>query len=117
MNRGYLGEYAGGLQLAYENALAQQDPGLAQAVKQSALPGEDWISAAFRVAQSAVLAESQRRLLNVQIERAKQGMQPLDASQYGLGVNVGLSPQTLKMVGIGAAALVVVLLLARSRKR
>ena len=115
MSRGYLGEYAGGLQLAYENALAQQDPALANVINQNALPGEDWLAAAFRVAQSALLADSQRRLLNIQIERARQGMAPLDASQYGLGVNVGLSPDTLKMVGIGAAVLVGLYFVSRRR--
>ena len=116
MIRGYLGEadYSNEGR-AYQTAIMRQDPALSNAIEAMALPGEDWISAAFRVANSAVLAESQRRLLKVQIERAKAGMQPLDASQYGLGVNVGLSPQTIKMIGLGAAALVVVYLISRKR--
>jgi hypothetical protein len=105
MNR--LGEYAGGLELAYQNALAAQDPATAQQIDANMASGMSWVSSALKVAQSAILADSQRRLLNMQIERARNGQAPLDASQFGLGVNVGLSPQTLKMVGLalGGAAL------------
>jgi hypothetical protein len=116
MERGYLGEVDYSNEgRAYQTAIVRQDPALADTIAATALPGEDWLSAAFRVANSALLAESQRRLLKVQIERAKAGMQPLDASQYGLGVNVGLSPQTIKLLGLGAAALVVVYLISRKR--
>lgn len=103
-----LGEYAGGLQLAYENAIAAQDPGLAQSIQNETMPGESYITAALRVLQAYTLADSQRRLLNVQLQRAQQGLPPLSTDQYGLGLNVGLSPETTKLIGfglLGAAAL------------
>jgi len=110
-----MGEYAGGYQLAYENAIAAGDPALAQTISQTQIPGESYINAALRVAQSVVLADSQRRLLNAQLSRAQQGLPPLDASQYGLGVNLGLSPDTLKLVGFGLLGLAAVFYLSRGR--
>lgn len=102
-----IGEYAGGLAVAYENALAAQDPELADTVSGAQRFGEDYISALARVVNTYVLADSQRKLLNVQLDRARQGLPPLDSSQYGLGANVsvGFSPDTLKLVGYGALGL------------
>lgn len=104
-----------GAEGAYANAIAAQDPALNAAISTAKLPGEDYIAAALRVAQSYVMADSQRRLLNVQLERAQQGLPPLDSGQYGLGVSVGLSPDVQKMLLIGAAALAAVFLLKRGR--
>jgi hypothetical protein len=92
---------------AYLNAIASSDPALAETVKSAAFPGENLIDAALRVLQTYTLADSQRRLLNVQVQRAQQGLPALDTSQYGLGVNFGLSPDVLKygafaLLGVGA---------------
>ena len=77
------------------------------------MPGEDWLAAGIRLANTVVMADSQRRLLNVQIARAQQNLPPLDTSQYGVGVNVGLSPDTMKLLGFGALGLVALMLLGR----
>ena len=42
--------------------------------------------------------DAQKKLLNANIKRAEQGLPPLDASAYGVGVNVGLTPQTQNLV-------------------
>lgn len=108
-----LNEYAGGLQLAYENALQAQDPEVAQAVQSQKFPGEDFLTAAARVLQTYTMADSQRRLLQAQMQRAQQGLPPLNASQYGLGMTFGLSPDTMKLVGLGIGALALLYLVKR----
>jgi hypothetical protein len=95
----------------YAGALDAAAPGLSTVVAQEQGFGESWLSALERLLPTLVLADSQRRLLNVQMERAASGLPPLSTSQYGLGVNVGLSPQTL-MIG-GAVLLGAVLLLRK----
>ena len=110
-----LGEYAGGFELAYQNALAAQDPQLAQTVANVAQPGDDWMTAISRAIQVAGLTYSQANLLRTQQARMAAGQPPLNASQYGLGVNVGLDANTMKLLGFGAAAIVVLMLLKRRR--
>lgn len=105
-----------GAEGAYANAIAAQDPSLNSAINAAKLPGEDYIAAALRVAQSYVLADSQRRLLDVQLQRAQQGLPPLDAGQYGLGVSLGLSPDVQKLLMIGGGALLLLFVLSRVRK-
>jgi hypothetical protein len=106
-----------GAEGAYANAIAAQDPALNATVNAARLPGEDYINAALRVAQSYVLADSQRKLLNVQMQRAQQGLPPLDSGQYGLGVSMGLSPDTQKLLLYGVGALALVMLLPALLKR
>ena len=96
----------------YLNAINQTAPGLLDQADRIAVPGEDWISAVSRAIGTVAMAEQQRQLLNIQLERARQGKPPLDSSQYGLGVSVGLSPQVMML---GIAALVVLYLVMRRK--
>lgn len=83
-------------------------PGLVDAAKtQTVTPSEDWITTIARTASTVVMADSQRRLLNIQLDRARQGLPPLNSSQYGLGVgvNFGLSPELEKGLMLGGALL------------
>jgi len=100
-----------------QNALAAQDPALNQAIVAARVPGEDYIAAALRVAQSYIMADSQRRLLNAQLTRAQQGLPPLDSSQYGLGVSLGLSAETQKWIMYGAGGLLVAYLIFRKVRK
>ena len=97
-----------------EFAVAVEDaaPGILDKARQMAREGESIVDSLARAASSLALADSQRRLLNIQLERARQGKPSLDSSQYGLGVNIGLSPQTILLIG---GALLAVVLLARRR--
>lgn len=78
------------------------------AIAQSSATWADLAQNIAGVLQTVALTDAQRRLLNIQLERARAGQPPLDASQYGLGVNVGISP-TLQngvlLLGLGALAL------------
>lgn len=87
-------------------------PGIMDKAAAMAREGESIIDALARAASTLALADSQRRLLNIQLERARRGQPPLDSSQYGLGVNVGLSPQTILLIG---GVLIAALLLLRRR--
>jgi len=100
------------IEVDYLAAINQTAPGLLQQADKIAVPGEDWISAVSRAISTVAMADSQRKLLDIQLERARQGKPPLDSSQYGLGVSVGVSPQ---IIMLGFAALAVVFLLARRR--
>jgi hypothetical protein len=106
-----------GVEGAYQNAIAAQDPILNQTIVGARVPGEDYINAGLRVAQSYILADSQRRLLNAQLTRAQSGLPPLDSSQYGMGVSLGLSGDTQKWIMYGAGALLIAFLVLRRRGR
>jgi hypothetical protein len=86
-------------------------PGIVEQANAIKVAGEDWISAISRAMGTVAMADYQRRLLNVQLERARQGLPPLDASQYGATVNVQ-APQ-LNMLLYAGLALVAFLALRR----
>lgn len=100
------------IEVDYLAAINNTAPGLLQQADKIAVPGEDWISSVSRAIGTVAMAEQQRQLLNIQLERARQGKPPLDSSQYGLGVSVGLSPQVMYL---GFAALAVLYLVLRKR--
>ena len=111
-----LNEYAGGIELAYQNQLAAQDPQLAQTVAAVAQPGDDWMTAISRAIQVAGLTYSQANLLRTQQARMAAGQPPLNASQYGLGVNVGLDSNTMKLAGFGLAVVALLFLVKRKSR-
>jgi hypothetical protein len=76
---------------------------------------EPWYQTLIRVLPTLVMTDYQRRILNVQIDRAAQGQPPLDMSQYGVGVNVGISADTQKLLIIGGLALVGLFIFTRGR--
>lgn len=106
-----------GIDGAYQNAIATADKSVDSAIQTERLPGEDYITAGLRVLNTYFMADSQRKLLNVQLERAKQGLPPLDSTQYGLGVSLGLSPETQRVLMIGAGILGAAALLFMARRR
>ena len=59
-----------------------------------------------------------QQLNQINIERARMGLPPIDTSQYtGVGVRVGLSPQTQQLVIYGGLALLAVLVFQSVMKR
>ena len=88
-------------------------PGITEIANQIAVEGEGWISAISRAMTTVAMADYQRRILNAQLERARQGLPPLQPSEYAPAINVGLSPQTRNLLIYGGLALVAVLLLRR----
>jgi hypothetical protein len=76
------------------------------------------------MALAAKTGDIQSKLLDVNIQRARQGLPPLDASAYSPSMNVGVAPATMKklqqggvMVGLGFAALAALLIGSRRSAR
>lgn len=73
------------------------------------------LQSAVQAATTYLTLDQQRELLKIQNERARQGLPPLDVSQYTPGVSVGVESSTqntlLLLVGIivGGAVLAKVL--------
>ncbi len=97
----------------YVPVIEEIAPGLAEQARAIAVQGEDWISAISRAVGTVAMTDYQRRLLNVQLERARNGLPPLQASEYGATVNVGVAPSTQALLLYAGAALVLVALLRR----
>ena len=66
-------------------------PGILDQANKVAAAGDSWIDAITKALPTVVMADSQRRLLNVQIDRANKGLPPLDVSQYGLYIQAILN--------------------------
>ena len=77
-----------------------------------------WVDKALSLMTAVQMSDTQRRLLNIQLDRAAKGLPPLDASQYSMGVQVGVSSGTqdlIKLALIGGGALLLVNMLSRRR--
>jgi hypothetical protein len=90
-----------------------QDPSAATAPASSS-----WASAIASIAAPLLQSVSQIKVLNTQLDLARQGRPPLNVSQLGLpplGVSVGASSQTLMVVGAIGLAIAAALFLGRRR--
>lgn len=100
-------------------ALESVAPTVTQKIVSQQQQNEPWWETWSRIASSVVMAKQQRDLMQINVDRAKQGLPPLDIAQYsGVGVNVGLSAQTQALVTYGGIALLAFLVfntLARRR--
>ena len=97
----------------YVPAIEAVAPGITDVANRIAVEGESIISAISRAMSTVAMADYQRRILNAQLERARQGLPPMQPSEYAPAINVGLSPQTRNLLIYGGLALVAVMLLRR----
>jgi len=99
----------------YVSAVEQIAPGITQSANLVAWPGESFVDSLSRVVTTLTMADAQRQLLKVQLQRASQGLPPLNSSQYGLGanVNVGVSPEVQTLLKWGGAALLAALIVPK----
>lgn len=87
-------------------ALNQIGSGIAEKVQQQQQADEPWWQTATRILSALSMTQQQRELMKINIERAKQGLPPIDIAQYtGVGVQVGVSPQTQQLITYGGLAL------------
>ena len=94
----------------YDQTLEKIAPGILDKIAVSATPGEDWTQTLTKLLTAVTMTVQQRQLMQLNIERAKKGLPPIDIASYsGVGVNVGLSPDTMRLVMFGGLALLVVL--------
>ncbi len=62
--------------------------------------------------------QSQKSLINLNMERAKQGLPPIDAGDVAPQANVGIAPATRNMLYVGIGALVLIgAMMAFGRRR
>ena len=100
----------------YAAVLEEIAPGINTKINQTQTTGESWIDALIKLAPALTLTVQQIYLIQLNIKRAEDGLPPIDIASYsGIGVNVGLSPQTRNLLIYGGIALVAVLFLTRSR--
>lgn len=99
-----------GMDVAQSQAIESFAPGATKIIAENQTPGESWIDTAQKILTGLVMTEQQRQLMQLNIERARQGLPPIDINRYsGVGVNVGLSQGTQQLVlylALGAGALI-----------
>lgn len=99
----------------YGAALEQIAPGTNQAIADNSQNGESWADTLKRILPSLTMGVQQFQLMQLNIERAKKNLPPIDIASYsGVGVNVGLSPDTQKLIMWGGLGLLAVLLLRKA---
>jgi hypothetical protein len=95
--------------VAYQVALESGAPGITQKIQEVQKPGESWTDAAIRAFTGLAMGVQQLQFMQINVDRAKKGLPPVDAAQYsGAYVNVGLNPETQRLIiyaGIGLVAL------------
>jgi hypothetical protein len=96
---------------AYKVALEEAAPGVTTAIAQAQKPNESWADTLTRILPSLTMGIQQIQLMQINTDRARKGLPPLDAQAYsGAYVNVGLDPNTQRLVtyaGLGILALFV----------
>jgi hypothetical protein len=105
--------------VSYKVALESGAPGITQKIEEAQKPGETWADAAIRIATSLAMGVQQFQFMQINVDRARKGQPPIDAAQYsGAYVNVGLNPETQRLVtyaGIGLLALVVLNMVSKKK--
>jgi hypothetical protein len=99
---------------AMQITMEQTAPGILDKAATIKMPGEDTIAAISRAMTGLTMTLQQRELMNLNIERAKKGLPPIDISQYsGVGVSVGLSSSTQQMVLMLGAGVLLYMLMSK----
>jgi len=100
----------------YDAVLNEIAPGIVQKINQTQTANESWIDTLTKLVPALTMTVQQVQLMQLNIERAKNGLPPIDIASYsGIGVNVGLSASTKNLLIYGGIALVAVLFLTRGR--
>ena len=103
--------------LAYKLVFDAAAPGLTEKIAEAQKPGENWTDTYGRIASSLLMTVQQYQLINLNTERAKKGLPPVDIASYsGVGVNIGISPSTQQLLIFGGLAVAALVLLTRSSK-
>ena len=101
---------------SYADQIEAIKPGTSALVDRELRTGETWLDTLQRVLPTIVTSYQQKQLLDVQIDRAKQGLPPLDVSQYAPGVRVGVDSSAMKFLIVGGAiALAAAFIVTRRR--
>lgn len=87
-------------------ALESVAPNVTNIIQQQSQSGESWATTLQKILPALATTYQQREILQIQLERARQGLPPLDNSQFGAQVSVGLDTKTRNALLIGGAALI-----------
>jgi len=101
----------------YKPAIDNIAPGMTQVISQQSQPGESWIDTAQRALTMIIMTNTQRQLMQINLERARQGLRPITASEAGLAVGVEVGSETRQLLMYGGIALLAVLLISQLRKK
>ncbi len=101
----------------YALSLEAMAPNVTSLVEENRSTGESWYDALARLLPVLASTYQQKQLLEVQVDRARQGLPPLDATQYAGGVQVGLSPDVQKLLMWGGIAALAILGFAVFQRR
>jgi hypothetical protein len=87
-------------------ALETLAPSITQKIASQQQRDEPWWETWARIASSVIMANQQRQLMQINVERAKRGEPPLDVAAYSsVGVQVGVSQNTQQFLTYAGAAL------------
>jgi len=104
--------------VSYQQVFNQAGPGVVEAINAAQNPNEKWTDTFAKIATSLGLGVQQYQLMNLNVQRARQGLPPIDVASYsGAGVNIGLSPGTQQLVTYAGLALVGLLLLNMATRK
>jgi len=102
----------------YQVVFEQAGPGTVAALLAAQNPGEKWTDTFTKIATNLGLGVQQYQLMNLNVQRARQGLPPIDVASYaGAGVNVGLSAGTQQLVTYAGLALIGLVLLNMATKK
>jgi hypothetical protein len=104
--------------VSYQQVFNQAGPGVVEAINAAQDPGEKWTDTFAKIATNLGLGFQQYQLMNLNVERARQGLPPIDVARYsGAGVNIGLSAGTQQLVTYAGLALVGIVLLNMATRK
>lgn len=90
----------------YKVALDDAAPGVTTAIAQAQKPNESWTDTLVRILPNLTMGVQQIQLMQINTDRARKGLPPLDARAYsGAYVNVGLDPNTQRLVTYAGLAI------------
>jgi len=102
---------------AYKVALEGAAPGITTAVADAQKPGEAWPDTLVRILPNLAMGVQQLQLMWLNVGRARRGEPPIDAQAYsGAYVNVGLDPNTQRLVTYAGLGILALFLLNRLSK-
>ncbi len=103
----------------WDQSLTELAPNVTQLVAQEQAPSEPWYDALARLLPALAATYQQKQLLQVQVDRARQGLAPLDVSQYAAGaqVRVGLDPKLQSLLIYGGVAALLLFAYGSLRRR
>jgi hypothetical protein len=82
----------------FKVALEGAAPGVTTAIAQAQNPNENWTETLTRILPQLTMGVQQLQLMQINVDRAKKGLPPVDAQAYsGAYVNVGLDPNTQRL--------------------